>query len=153
VLGPNALIGKGNWITAHPRGDSSFDDSRVPELVLERDAAITAQHAIDCTDRIHIGQFATLAGWRSQVITHAVDVRANRQSCCPISIGEYSFVGTRVILLPGASVAPRSVVAAGAVVASVLEDELVTYGGVPARRVGSLTGDELYFSRKTGRVV
>ena len=58
-------------------------------------------------------------------------------------IGEYSFVGSRVILLPGARVAPRSVVAAGAVVATALDDELATYAGTPARRVGSLIGDEL----------
>jgi hypothetical protein len=62
VLGPSALIGKGNWITAHPRGGSSFSDTRVPELVLEQGAAITGRHLIDCTDRVHIGRFATLAG-------------------------------------------------------------------------------------------
>ena len=39
VLGPHALIGKANWITAHPRGSLSFGDARVPELILERDAA------------------------------------------------------------------------------------------------------------------
>lgn len=151
VLGPRALIGKANWITAHPRGSPSFGEARVPELILERDAAISGQHLIDCTNRIHLGQFATLGGWRSQVLTHTLDLGSNRQSCQPIMIGEYSFIGTGVILLPGAQVPARSVVAAGSVVASALEEELVKYAGVPARRIKSLNGDELYFSRSTGR--
>jgi acetyltransferase-like isoleucine patch superfamily enzyme len=153
VLRANALIGKGNWITAHPRDSSGFGDARVPELILERDAAITGQHLIDCTNRIHLGQFATLGGWRSQVLTHAVDFDSNRQSCSPILIGEYSFIGTGVILLPGSEIPARSVVAAGSVVTSALKEELVTYAGVPAKRVGTLSGDELYLSRSAGRVL
>jgi acetyltransferase-like isoleucine patch superfamily enzyme len=153
VLGADALIGKGNWITGHPRGGPSFGDDRAPELILERDAAISGQHLIDCTDRVHLGAFATLGGWRSQVLTHALDVRSNRQACQPVQIGEYCFIGTKVILLPGARVPARSVVAAGSVVNSALEEECVTYAGVPAKRVNSLSGDELYFSRSTGRVL
>jgi acetyltransferase-like isoleucine patch superfamily enzyme len=153
TLGQNALIGKGNWITATPRGGPSFGEDRSPELTLERDAAITGQHLIDCTDRVHIGQFATLAGWRSQILTHALDVRSNRQTCRPVVIGEYSFIGTGVVLLPGCEVPARSIVAAGSVVTSALEEEFVTYAGAPAKRVKSLTGDELYFSRSVGRVL
>jgi hypothetical protein len=74
MLGPRALIGKANWITAHPRGSPSFGEARVPEFILERDAAISGQHLIDCTNRIHLGQFATLGGWRSQVLTHTLDL-------------------------------------------------------------------------------
>jgi hypothetical protein len=153
VLGQRALIGKANWITGAARGHASFGDNRLPELVLDKDAAITSQHLIDCTDRIHIGQFATLGGWRSQVLTHALDVESNRQTCRPILIGEYSFIGTRVILLPGARVPARSVVAAGSVVTSALDEECMTYAGVPARPVKSLSGKELYFSRSVGRVL
>jgi acetyltransferase-like isoleucine patch superfamily enzyme len=151
-LESGALIGKGNWITAHPLTRPGFDDARMPELVLEREAAITGQHIIDCTDRVHLGQFSTLAGWQTQVLTHAIDVGTNRQSCRPILIGEYSFVGTRAVLLPGAHVPPRSVVAAGAVVSDELEEELVIYAGVPARRIKALTGKEHYFSRSRGPV-
>lgn len=153
VLGQDALIGKANWITGHPRGGPSFGEDRRPELVLARDAAISGQHLIDCTDSVHLGQFATLGGWRSQVLTHALDVRSNRQTCKPVQIGEYSFVGTRVILLPGTQVPARSVVAAGSVVNSALDEERVIYAGVPAKRVSSLNGDVLYFSRSTGRVL
>jgi acetyltransferase-like isoleucine patch superfamily enzyme len=152
VVGPNAIIGKANWITGSLRGGPYFGDDRSPELVLERDASIAGQHVIDCTDQVYLGQFATLGGWRSQVLTHAIDFESNRQTCAPVLVGEYSFVGTQVVVLPGATIPPRSVVAAGSVVVSGLAEERVTYAGAPAKRIKALTGDERYFARMTGPV-
>ena len=69
---------------------------RDPTLSLGAHAAITKKHIIDCTDRIDIGAFTTLAGYHSQLITHGINVVDSQQDCKPIRIGAYCLVGTRV---------------------------------------------------------
>ncbi len=44
---------------------------------------------IDCTARVRIGAFATIGGFRSQLLTHSIDFEAGRQTAEPIEIGEY----------------------------------------------------------------
>jgi maltose O-acetyltransferase len=54
----------------------------------------------------------------------------------PVTIGDYVFIGTRAIILPGVTLGEGSVVAAGAVVTkNVLEYSIV--GGIPARVLGT----------------
>ena len=68
---------------------------------------------IDCTDSVELGRFATFAGFRSQILTHSIDLKLNRQRARPVRIGEYCFIGTGCILLPGTDIAGRIIVAAG----------------------------------------
>ena len=96
-LGAHALIGPLNWITGFPSGPSrhfAHQPERRPELIVGRHAGISSRHFIDCTARVRIGAFSTIAGYRSQLITHSIDLSAARQSSEPIEIGEYCFVGT-----------------------------------------------------------
>jgi maltose O-acetyltransferase len=54
----------------------------------------------------------------------------------PVSIGNYVFVGTRAMILPGASLGEGSVIAAGAIVTKNVEPYAIM-AGVPARRIGT----------------
>jgi acetyltransferase-like isoleucine patch superfamily enzyme len=148
-----ASIGQFNWITsgnADPRYFQGFD--RRSELNLGEESSITSRHMLDCTDRIEIGRFTTLAGYRSTLLTHGIDYRTAKQTCRPIEIGNLCLVGSNVVVLMGVKVADRTVVGAGSIMASSAEEELGLWGGAPARRVRDLTGGEAYFTRPSGHV-
>jgi acetyltransferase-like isoleucine patch superfamily enzyme len=149
----NAHIGQFNWITsgnADPRYFKGFD--RHSELILGEESSITSRHVLDCTDRIEIGRFTTFAGYRSTILTHGIDYRTAKQSCRPIKIGDSCLFGSNVVVLMGVTVADRSVVGAGSVVANSTDKELGLWVGAPARRVRELTGEEAYFTRRNGHI-
>lgn len=65
-----------------------------------------------------------------------------------VEIGDYAFIGPRVIILPGVKIGRGAVVGAGAVVTKDV-DELMIVGGVPAKEIGKRSlGD---FSYRLGR--
>lgn len=154
-LGPHALIDRGNWITGFPRGDArhfAHRSGRDPVLVLGAHSAVTKQHHLDCTERITIGAFTTLAGYRSQLLTHSIDVVHNRQDAAPITIGDYCFVGTAVVVLGGARLPDRSVLGAMALLNHAHAEPGWLYAGVPAKPVQALPADAAYFHRTEGWV-
>lgn len=152
-LGENARLGNLNWVTAVPKdalGHFTHLPERDPSLVIEREAAITHRHLIDCTGGVRIGAFATFAGWHSQVISHSFDFRASRQDAAPITVGQYAFVGSRCILLKGSNLPDRSVLGAGSVYEGDDSQPHGLYRGNPATRVGELPSDLGYFQRESG---
>lgn len=155
-MGANATIGRSNWITGFPSGTSSehfkHDTSRKSELVIGRESAITKNHHIDCTNKVEIGDFVTVAGYSSQILTHSIDIYEGRQDSHPISIGDYCFVSTGVIILGGSSLPSHSVLAAGAVLNKKFDQSYAVYGGVPARFIKSVPIDAKYMCRKVGFV-
>lgn len=156
LLEESGSLGNLNWVTAFPPGSAthfSSDVSRNPALIIERHAAITHRHLIDCTDRVLVGEYTTIGGWRSQILTHAIDVRLSRQRSAPITIGKYCFVGTNVILLKGARLPDYSILSAGSVLSGAMSDTFMLYSGVPAAAVKSLDRESAYFGRQQGFVV
>lgn len=156
VLEDEAQLGNFNRVAGVlPMSSGPFSDEpdRKPELVLHRHSAITHSHLIDCTNSVTIGAFATLAGWQTQILTHAIDVSANRQRSAPVSIGSYCFVGTGCILLKGASLPERSILAAGSVLGAG-GDRVpnALYSGVPAVPAKELDPGAKYFVRNVGAV-
>jgi acetyltransferase-like isoleucine patch superfamily enzyme len=155
TLGPHATIGRGNWITGFPAGPSrhfAHRPERRAELELGAHAAVTNRHLIDCTDRVEIGAFATFAGFRSQILTHSIDLAANRQSCAPVSIGRYCFVGTGCTLLGGSRLPDHSVLAAMSLLNRAYAASHMLYGGVPAKPLAPLDPGLGYFRREVGYV-
>jgi acetyltransferase-like isoleucine patch superfamily enzyme len=149
-------IGARNWITGFPRGTQSrhfdLDPGRKPNLIVERHAAITSSHIIDCTDEVRIGAFSTFAGFRSQILTHSIDLKESHQRCKPVLIGHHCFVGTNCVLLGGSSLPDCSVLGAHSLLASPQSAPGYLYGGVPARPIKPIEPDAKYFSRSTGYV-
>lgn len=154
-LDSHARLGNLNWISGFPKGNPQHfldDKARIPELVICEHAAVTNRHLIDCTDRVTIGRFSTLAGFRSQILTHSIDLETSKQRCKPVTIGDYCFVGTASIILGGSRLPDYAVLGAGSMLNSEFSETYVLYGGVPARRVLSLPSQYEYFTRRRGFV-
>jgi len=148
-------IGRGNWITGFPLGHEVYfahEKDRKPELILGEHSAITNRHLIDCTNSVTIGQFTTFAGFQSQILTHSIDLRENRQSSAPIRIGDYCFIGTNCVLLGGSSLPDYSVLGAKSLLNKSYTEARGLYAGTPARLVKRLPLDLKYFQRKKGHV-
>ena len=156
VIGENSSIGRSNWITGFPIGTNSkffsHDKERKSELIIGRESAITKNHHIDCTNYIHIGDYATIAGYNSQFLTHSIDIYESRQDSHPIEIGDYCFVSTGVRVLGGAVLPSFSVLGAGAVLNKAYNKERMLYAGVPAVPKKVIPQDAKYFFRKEGFV-
>lgn len=154
-LGPHAVIERSNWITGYPAGGPrhfTHRPERDPALVLGEHAAITKGHHFDCTERIEIGAFTIVAGYRSQLLTHSIDLERNRQDAAPIAIGAHCFVGTNVAILGGARLPDRSVLGAKALLNAAFTEPGWLYAGVPARAVQALPADAAFFRRTVGMV-
>ena len=146
-------IGKSNWITGANSAAKSFrDESRAAFLLLKRHARVTGSHHIDCTGGVTIGEFSTVAGVRSQILTHEIDIIYSKQGFGSIEIGDYCFVGTGCIILRDAALPACSVLAAGAVLAAKYSEEYSLYGGVPAKPLKRFPHDAKYFHREHGNV-
>lgn len=155
ILGENSSIGRQNWITGFPMSNKRHfarNAKRRASLIVGKESAITKQHHLDCTDLISIGDYTTIAGYRSTFLTHAIDVYENMQSCHPIVIGDYCFVSTDVRILGGSKLPNRSVLGAGAVLNKRFEEELALYAGVPAEKKKTIDNTARYFYREKGFV-
>ncbi|WP_316786290.1 hypothetical protein [Pedobacter frigiditerrae] len=155
-IGEQSSIGRNNWIT----GFSSFGTSkhfahqieRRSILLIGKESAITKNHHIDCTNLIQIGNFSTVAGYQTQLLTHSIDVYENRQDSKPIIIGDYTFIGTNCVVLGGAILPSHCLLAAKSMLNKSFHEEWKIYGGVPAKPIAALSMDAKYFTRTSGFV-
>jgi acetyltransferase-like isoleucine patch superfamily enzyme len=154
TIGCDSLVGSMNWIAGYAAGEMLIPrNERRSGLTLGSEAAISNRDYFDCTDRIEIGNLATLAGLRSQFPAHSIDVEANVHRAGAISMGAYTFVGTSLVVLPGSVLPPYSVIGAQSLLNKTLTDSYARYGGVPSRLVHRLPDRSGYFTRKHGFVL
>ena len=154
-LKPYAEICRLNWITGVPAGHKTHfahQENRRPELVVGEHSAITNRHLIDCTNAVTIGAFTTVAGFRSQILTHSIDLEECRQSSAPITIGDYCFVGTDCVLLGGSSLPDYSVLGAKSLLNRKYDEPFRLYAGTPAKVAKILPKESGYFNRAVGFV-
>lgn len=154
-IGAYGYIGTLNWIYGFPEKSKSLHFMKIRRncaLHVCNHASITSRHIIDCTDEVVVGEYSTVAGYRTQIITHSIDLRASRQSCKSISIGKYCFIGTNCVLLGGANFPDSSVLAAHSSYSSSHAEGNYYYGGVPARPIKPVGSEEKYFKRSSGYV-
>jgi len=154
-MGVSSHLGNFNWISAFPSWNkSSFihRSNRDTSLIIGDHTAITHRHLIDCTDKITIGDFSTIAGNHSYLLTHSIDILESRQDCKPIQIGSYCLVGTTSVLLPGSSLGDYCVLGANSLLNKSYTERYCLYGGVPAVMIKEIPKDAKYFTRKTGYV-
>jgi acetyltransferase-like isoleucine patch superfamily enzyme len=156
VLGENTRIGRSNWITGFPAGTASrhfqHQTNRTSSLKIGRESAITKKHHLDCTNSLEIGDFTTVAGYNSQLLTHSISLEDNRQDSKPIHIGNYCFIGTNVVILGGSSLPDYSVLGAKSLLNARFNTSHFLYAGVPAKAIKPLPRDLNYFNRKQGFV-
>lgn len=154
--GENATLGRSNWVTGFPSGTGSPHFAHQPErrsvLRIGRESAVTKGHHLDATSPIEIGEFVTVAGYRSEPLTHSIDIEEGRQHSAPIRIGDHCFVGSGFAAARRARLPDRSVLAARSVLGDAFEEPLGLYGGQPARRLKDLSPTARYFTRTRGFV-
>ncbi len=156
-IGKNSFIGSNVYITGFPVRDD-FDSfkhrpERKCELVLGESVSITSRHYIDCNGGVYVGDFTTIAGLGTQILTHSIDIYKNRQDAESVIIGKYCFVSTGCIILKGTILPSYSVLAAGAVLASKYTEEGWLYGGVPAKPIKTFDKKEVVYFHRTEREV
>jgi hypothetical protein len=154
-LEEKASIGQWNWITGYARGGPAYraETSRISKLVLRRHAAVTSRHYLDCTNSIEVGEFSTVAGLRSQFLTHGIDLHYSIQRSRPIFIGRFCFVGTNCVILGGSVLPDYSVLGAKSLLNKIYYETRSLYAGVPARKVKDLPPTSAYFLRTDGFVL
>ena len=94
----------------------------------------------------------TFAGFSSQILTHSIDLAANRQSAAPVRLGNYCFVGTNSVLLGGSALPDFCVLGAKSLLNKAQTVTHTLYAGTPAVAVKELPADLAYFQRQTGFV-
>jgi acetyltransferase-like isoleucine patch superfamily enzyme len=148
-MGADSSIGFLVWVNAVRRGSPALrpEIERDPALVLGRGADLTMLHLVDCCDRLELGEYAVLGGALSQVLTHAFDYYESQHICAPVEIGDYTIVGTKSLLMPGAVVGARCIVAGGSVLTEGKYPELSLLAGVPATAKKELDPDAKAFHR------
>lgn len=123
------------------------------EFVIGIHTRVTSKHFFDCNGGIYIGDYTTIAGAGTEILTHSIDLYKNIQDVSPVIIGKYCFVGTKCIILKGTKLPDFSVLAAGSLLVHSYEEQNYVYGGNPAKKIKDLSGLEVkYFERKLGDV-
>ena len=148
-------IGNRNWITGVStinRRAYRNSANRKCQLVLGKHCRITDRHFIDANGGVEIGEFTTVAGLGTQIITHGINVEKNIQEAGPVKIGKYCVVGTRSLFVKGSVLPDYSVLAAGSVLAKVFDEPYYLYGGVPAKAIKPMPKESEYFHRTEGSV-
>jgi len=148
-IGDRAEVGQWNWFTcATPLLEAGA--GRGGTLSLDSDSAVTSRHYLDCSGGIRLGEFSLVAGVRSSLLTHGIDVTESRQTTASIEIGRYCPPELkRSCRARGRHHTPLCIVM-GAVVASNLDESGRLYAGVPAVARASISGR--FFERPIGRV-
>jgi len=94
---------------------------------------------IDGRDQVSIGSHTDIA---SEVLIynseHNLNDPAFTATCEPVTIGDYCFIGPRVIIMPGVKIGNGAVIAGGAVVTKNVDASSIV-GGVPAKKIGDRT--------------
>ena len=148
-LDEGASIATRNLITGFPQGSDYFAASpnRRSVLHLKRHSMVTIGHSIDCADRVELGEYSAIAGYRCAILTHSLDLARDRFVATPVVIGDRSAVMSGCTLLNGTTVPSRAIVSAGSVVTTKLSAELTFYRGNPAEPVRALPERLRYFRR------
>ena len=121
-------------------------DIRFPKgLQIEEGCAIGPRVLLDARKGLLIHKNATIAYdaiiWTMHHDMNSSDFHAVGGS---VEIGEYAWICSRSIILPGVRIGRGAVVASGAVVTNDVEDYSIV-GGVPAKKIGERNNHDLNY--------
>ncbi len=100
--------------------------------VIGRGSHIVAHHSIDIGDDVYTGPYVYITDQNHSYADPDLPIGRQWPVNAPVRIGAGTWLGTGVIVLPGAVIGQNVVVAAGSVVRGEIGDRCVV-GGVPAR--------------------
>jgi acetyltransferase-like isoleucine patch superfamily enzyme len=151
-LGEHSSIGQFNWISA-ATGLHGLA-AGAAEFFLGRHAVLTNRHYVDCSGGVSIGEFTHVAGVRTTLITHGIDLGRAEQGVAPIRIGRYCLVSSTCQFVPGAVLPDYTMVGMGATITAHNDAEPYTLlVGSPARVKKHLDPESAYFTRTVGRIL
>ena len=112
-------------------------DIRNPKgLIIEEGCSIGPKVLLDARRGIHLHKNVTVAYdaiiWTLQHDMNSADFNTEGG---PVEVGEYAWLCSRSIILPGVKIGRGAVVASGAVVTKDVDDYAIV-GGVPAKKIG-----------------
>ncbi|CAN5153929.1 hypothetical protein BH09PAT2_BH09PAT2_09110 [soil metagenome] len=138
-IGSGSIINMGARVYK-PAGVTIGDDCVIGErIVLDGRAPLTIGNHVDIASEVMI--------YNSE---HDINDPSFKAIEAPVTIGDYVFIGPRVIVLPGVTIGDRAVVGAGAVVTKDVAAGAIV-GGVPAKVIGERKlKDPTYMLRRKG---
>ncbi len=148
-MGDGATMGSFNTISAHPAYQALHSD--VGSLIMGDGAIITSRHNVDCSGIVRIGDMSAIAGRRTTILSHEIDIALNVQAAGRVIIGERSVVLTNCLVLKGAILPPHSLLIANSTLirSRELNPAPGIFGGSPAEFIRSNSPDgESWFERK-----
>ena len=148
-LGDGVEIGKFNTISAFP-GFQALDPYGGC-LIMDNGSFITLRHYFDCSGGLRMGELSAFCGHRTTLLTHEIDMSTNEQTSGCVVIGERSAVLTNCVVLKGAFLPPRSLLAAHSTLIKAKDENLAAglYAGTPAKRIAPVpSGSDTWFERK-----
>jgi acetyltransferase-like isoleucine patch superfamily enzyme len=114
-------------------------------IVIGEDTIIGDHAFLDGRKLLKIGNHTDIASqvmiYNSEHDLDSMDFKAREEE---VEVGDYSFIGPRVIILPGVKIGRGAVVAAGAVVTKDVGDYEIV-GGVPAKVIGERQNKDLNY--------
>lgn len=135
-LDERSLIGSWNQFTAAPEYQGYSD--KVGILLMKKLAGITNRHYFDCSGQVILNTNAGVGGIKSIIQSHEIDLAENRTTVGRVILGENAMSGTACIFLKDSYLPPRSILAAGSLLAKAKESNETPeglYAGTPARFV------------------
>ena len=134
-MAPGVFIHSGLWLDCRR------------QLVIGENSVINQRCRLDARGFITIGKNVSISP-EVHIITADHDVATDDIGgrTRPVTIGDFVFVGSRAMILPGVDIGEGGVVAAGAVVTKSVESRDIV-AGIPARRIGTRTSQYNYNTR------
>lgn len=154
-LGDHAATAGLNWVASHARSLPpdrwrNGGPASGSALVLGRHAVLTARHYLDCTHRIELGEFSAVGGWRSVLLTRAIDLADGEPYAAPITIGRYCIVAAGCVAMPGAMLPDHCLLGARSLLGVGLTETHRLCAGSPARPIRRLAPTAAWFTRTHG---
>ncbi|WGV27608.1 acyltransferase [Halotia branconii] len=146
MMEKSAIDGSFNWFTAsktHDYGQEGFGCITIGERT-----RILSRHYLDLQEQIIIGKKCLIAGSSSSFYTHTIIADPDyRETNKPIIIGDYCYIASHCILLPGAGIGSFTLVGAGSVITkNFLDKNYVLVAGNPANVKKSYPKDAKFFT-------
>lgn len=140
-LDEGVIIGSWNWISAAPEFQRVNPEAGT--LHMGYGAAMTSRHYLDCSGTIIMKRHARIGGGRAYLQTHEADLENFRQTVGRIVIGDHALVATCAVMLKGAHLPDRSLLAASSTMLASSADSQQSglYAGSPARWRRELDGE------------
>ncbi len=135
-IGDDTLIGPNVCLTAGINGDQEMISSPVISIgrrcVIGRGSHLVGHWSIVLGDEIQTGPYVYITDQNHSYEDPDAAIGWQRPTEAAVRIGSGSWLGANAVILPGTTLGPHTVVAAGAVVRGTFPGHVVL-GGVPAR--------------------